>query len=381
MLSCMEDWTQLIEQGQPVDVIYMDFQKAFDSVPHVRLLRKLTCMGIQGKLLQWVKTFLSDRRQRVVVNGSHSEWAPVVSGIPQGSVLGPVLFLLFVNDLPSCAVSDTCLFADDTKLYTGVAQRLGSVQLQKDLDKMALWAEKWQLPFNKGKCCVLHMGPSNPRQEYMIQGTTLQVVAEEKDLGIFVDEQLKFKKQAAATVSKANRILGLVRHSFALLDSVSLPILYKALVRPHLEYGNSIWGPFNMEDIRLVERVQRRATRLVQDIRHLPYEARLRILDLPSLLHRRRRGEMIEVFKIMRGLVDISKDDFFKPPSSAVTRGHSLKIAKTHAQSRARRNHLCVRAVNEWNGLPEWVVSSATLNCFKNNLDKYWVERKFEAPT
>lgn len=380
LLACMEDWTQLIENGRPVDIIYTDFQKAFDSVPHLRLKRKLLSMGIQGNLLRWLTAFLSERKQRVVINGSRSEWAPVISGIPQGSVLGPTLFLLYINDLPSCVASDVALFADDTKLYAGVARISDRDKLQKDLDEMGTWSQKWQLPFNQAKCCVLHMGPGNPRYQYEMYGTALQSVTEEKDLGVLVDEQLKFKKQAAAAVSKANRILGLIKHSFALLDKTSLPILYKTMVRPHLEYANTIWGPFNMADIRMVERVQRRATRTIPELRHLSYEDRLRNLDLPSLQHRRRRGDMIEVFKIMRDLVDLEQDDFFASPTSEVTRGHSLKIAKPRAQSRARRRHLCVRALNDWNGLPEWVVSSVTLNTFKNNLDKHWAEHKFEAP-
>ena len=152
------------------------------------------------------------------------------------------------------------------------------------------------------------------------------------------------------------------------------------MVRPHLEYCNKVWGPFNTTDVRLVERVMRRATRLVPGLRHLPYEERLKSLNLPSLQYRRRRGDMITMFNIMHGRSGLDKDDFFSPAPSTRTRGHRLKVAKKPAVSRVRRNHFATRVVSDWNTLPEEVVYSPSTNVFKNRSDKHWMNYAFIAP-
>ena len=369
-----------MEEGEPVDVAYLDFRRAFDSVPHERLLRKLHDMGIRGSLLEWLRSFLTGRKQRVIVNGSVSDWTTVGSGIPQGTVLGPVLFIAFVNDLPDCIESACKLFADDTKVYVRAGTEVGRAKLQQDLDALASWSHRWKLPFNPAKCTILHVGSQNVQAEYTIEGATVRKVELEGDLGVQMDQLLKFREQAAAAVSRANRVLGLVRHSFTHLDAETLPLLFKTLVRPHLEYCNQVWGPFNVADTRLVERVQRRASRLVPELRHLPYEERLKRLKLPSLQYRRRRGAMITMYNIMHGRTGLDKDDFFLPAPSRRTRGHCLKVAKKPAVSRVRRNHFSSRVVSDWNGLPEEVVCAPSVDSFKNQLDKYWMEHVYIAP-
>ena len=195
-----------------------------------------------------------------------------------------------------------------------------------------------------------------------------------------MDQLLKFREQAAAAVGKANRTLGLIKHSFVHIDSKTLPLLYKAMVRPHLEYCNQVWGPFNKADMKLVERVQRRASRLVPELRHLPYEERLKRLRLPSLQYRRRRGDMVLMFNVMHGRCGLDKNDFFDPAPSTRTRGHRLKVAKKAAISRVRRNHFAARVVTDWNALPEEVVSAPSVNAFKNRLDKHWMKHAYTAP-
>ena len=372
LLCALNDWTQALEGGDPVDVCYLDFQKAFDSVPHRRLLRKIYDLGIRGSTLGWIEAFLSRRRQRVVIRGEKSEWAPVLSGVPQGSVLGPTLFLAFVNDMPKTTRSDIKLFADDAKVYANVKDQDGQQKLQDDLISHGAWSEKWLMPFNVSKCSTLHLGTANRRDQYLLLGTPLEQVQEEKDLGVFVDEHLKFRRQAASAVSKSNQIVGAIRRSFEHLDKQTLPLLYKTLVRPVLEYGNAVWGPYNVEDQKLVERVQRRATKLVGEIRGLPYGERLKILKLPSLQYRRRRGDIILMHQLTHGRLDIQREQFFQNPATATTRGHSLKVGKPQAQSRVRRNHWCIRVVNDWNSLPESVVSAETTNMLKSRLDDHW---------
>ena len=381
LLASLEDWTQLMERKEPVDVAYLDFRKAFDSVPHRRLIQKLNDLGVRGPLLRWIEAFLTGRTQQVAVNGKQSNPTPVRSGIPQGSVLGPVLFLVYVNDLPESVKCDIKLFADDAKLYASSKQGNSQhSQMQADLQSLANWSATWLLPFNVKKCKILYLGTGNIQDEYSLFGASVQRVAEERDLGVIIDEQLKFRKQAAVAVSKASQILGVIRRSFELLDSQTLPLLFKTLVRPHLEYGNIVWGPFNKEDQRLVERVQRRATRLVPDVRHLPYQERLRKLQLPSLQYRRRRGDVIMVYMLLNGHLNMTREDFFQPAPTTRTRGHPLKLAKPRAQSRVRRNHWSVRAINDWNSLPSHVVLAPSTNVFKNLLDKHWFQHSYDIP-
>ena len=378
LLITLEEWLRVIDQHEAVDIIYLDFQKAFDSVPHQRLLAKLRAYGVDGALLRWITAFLGDRKQRVVVEGEHSGWTEVCSGIPQGSVLGPILFLIFINDLPNAVKSSTKLFADDTKLYRGVSDSHDRSLLQGDIDALEEWAEKWQLPFNQDKCKLMHLGSTNRGFDYQMAGTNIVQVQQEKDLGVVIDNRLKFHEQTAAAVGRANRILGLIRRAFLTLDCRALPILYKTLVRPHLEYANSVWGPTSKRDQDALERVQRRATKQVQALSHLPYQARLRALRLPSLHYRRIRGDMITLYQILTGNWRVSADDFFQRESSDRTRGHHLKLKKSQVNGRLRQSSFCYRVVDNWNRLTTEVVSSPNVNIFKNRLDKLWKEKMYK---
>ena len=378
LMEVMEAWTAAVEEGDPVDVVYLDFAKAFDSVPHQRLLCKLESHGISGKLLDWIAAFLVGRQQRVMIQGSKSAWAPVTSGVPQGSVLGPTLFTIFVNDIPTQVDSSVQLFADDTKLYRRVSD--GKNSLQADIDALVNWSEEWLLPFNASKCKVMHVGSQNPEQSYHLKNVPVEVVEEEKDLGIIVDSHMKFKHQASAAVSKASQMLAVVRRSFANIDQFTLPLLFKTIVRPHLEYGNSIWGPFNKGDQKLVERVQRRATKMVDSVRRLSYPERLRQLGLPSLHYRRRRGDMIAVYQVLHGGMDVPPDLLPTRNDSGRTRGHPWKLDKPRATTLTRRNSFSVRTINDWNALPASVVSAESLNAFKARLDRHWANKMYDTP-
>ena len=208
-----------------------------------------------------------------------------------------------------------------------------------------------------------------------MRNTEVQVTTEEKDLGITIDDQLKFHRHT----NKANKILGLIAKTFETLDEDSLPRLYKALVRPHLEYGNVIWGPRYVMDQQAVERVQRRATRLIPGLQGLPYEERLSRLNLPSLAHRRRRGDMIQCYKILTGINRINPDKLFQHATLDATRGHHMKLFKPRAKSEVRRGAFSVRVVDDWSSLPSHVVSAETVNQFKNRLDKIWKNDQYRS--
>ena len=378
LLVTLEEWSRAVENGDPVDVIYCDFAKAFDSVPHKRLLRKLQASGVEGRLLRWIEAFLSDRCQRVVLNGTRSSWASVLSGVPQGSVLGPLLFVIFVNDLPGVVQNSIQLFADDTKIYASVRNASGTQSLQCDIDALVRWSAQWQLPFNASKCKSMHIGPGNNRNVYSMDGAMLAQTSVEKDLGVQLDDSLKFREHAAAAVAKGFQILSVIRRSFLSLDRTTLPLLYKSLVRPHLEFGNLIWGPHNRADQQQVERVQRRATKLVPELRCQPYTVRLRELGLPSLYYRRRRGDMLTVYQLLHSGIDMDPAFLFKPSEVRFTRGHPWKLAKPRAESRVRRQAFSTRVINDWNGLPLGVVEASSINQFKARLDAHWASTQYD---
>lgn len=378
LLCQLDDWTRLIDDGKPIDVIYLDFRKAFDAVPHKRLLEKVSAYGIQGRLRNWIKDFLAGRQQRVVVNDTRSNWSDVLSGIPQGSVLGPVLFLLFINDLPKSIDCNMLLYADDSKIYRSVCEQ-GSVNiLQDDLNNALDWSSTWQLPFNMNKCKVLHLGNRNEHHEYTMGDHLLQSVTEETDLGIIMDKSLSFQKHVSVQVNKAYRMLGLIKRTFTHLDKLTLTVLFTSLVRPLLEYGQVVWHPHFIGDVLKIERVQRRATKMVSEISHLSYEDRLRTLDLYSLFYRRRRGDMIQVYRIMHGLDRVSPDQFFTRAPISATRGHSMKLFHPNCRLNIRLKFFSLRTINDWNSLPDSVVTCTTMNSFKRNLDKFWHEKRFE---
>ena len=380
LLEVLEEWTQILEDGDPVDALYLDFRKAFDSVPHRRLLNKLSACGVAGGALEWIRSFLTGRHQQVIIKGRTSPWSPVLSGVPQGSVLGPTLFIVYVNDLPSVVNSSVKIFADDTKVYRNVSTQEDRRLLQSDLDAVSRWSDIWQLPFNADKCTVLHIGSRNPENSYALNGLQLSKTESEKDLGIYVDPDLRFRRQAAGAVAKASQVLALIRRSFQAINCDTLPLLFKTLVRPHLEYGSCIWGPFFKTDQKAVERVQRRATRLIPELRGKPYSERLRLLDLPSLYYRRRRGDMIKTYQVLHSEVDVQPEHFFTPSLDHRTRGHQWKLNKGQTQTMARRHCFSARVINDWNALPSEVVLAPSLNSFKSRLDAHWVGIRYHIP-
>ena len=247
LLEYIEDLTEAIDNGEDVDVIYLDFCKAFDKVPHRRLVYKLEQNGIKGDLLLWIKNFLHDRQQRVTIGDSSSDWTPVSSGIPQGSVLGPILFLIYINDLPGAI--DCCIkfFADDAKLYLKVNSLVQADQLQGNVTRSENWADIWRMFFNYKKCKKFHVGNKDINATYIMhdqgQPVSLEQVEVEKDLGIYFDSKLSFREHITKKVNIANRNLGCIFRSFTYMDKEMFLHLFKSLVRPHLEYGSVIFSP------------------------------------------------------------------------------------------------------------------------------------------
>ena len=380
LLTVLDKWTEALDNCLNLDAIYLDFSKAFDSVPHQRLLMKLEGYGIRGTLLAWIQDFLVDRNQRVVINGMKSLPALVLSGIPQGSVLGPLLFILFVNDMPDVVKSHIQMFADDTKVYREVNNPPEAQLLQDDIDALEDWTTAWQLQFNAEKCKVMHLGSKNSEHKYKMHKGDMEIELQpttlEKDLGVYIDPKLTFSSHCEQKVNKANKILGLIRRSYVHLDTVTVKTLFTSLVRPHLEYGNASWCPIYRKDSELLENTQRRATKLAPSIKDLSYTDRLIALGLPSLYYRRARGDVIEMYKHTHGKYTVVAD-YIKMDTDPRSRGHKYKLKKQRATKTIRQQYFSNRVTNTWNMLPADVVDAPSFNSFKARIDKHWRKYKY----
>ena len=255
LLTLVHELASNMDKGTRTDLIILDFAKAFDKVPHERLLRKISHYGIRGQTLSWIRAFLSNRSQRVVVDGIQSESAPVISGVPQGSVLGPLLFLLFINDLPNNIYSSVRLFADDCIVYRKIRNRTDSDLLQRDLDTLTEWEQKWGMEFHPKKCNVLSCTRSrNPfAYNYTLKGHTLEYEASSKYLGVDLAANLSWNTHIDRITKKANSMLGFLRCNLQTPNRQTKSNAYKTLVCPHIEYCSTIWNPHTQEQIGKIE--------------------------------------------------------------------------------------------------------------------------------
>ncbi len=374
LLFSLDRWSKARDEGKMVHAVYIDFKKAFDSVPHQRLLHKLRSAGVRGNLLLWIHSFLSERSQRVQVGRQQSTGVPVVSGVPQGSVLGPTLFLVFINDCVRDLDCDVTLFADDIKIWKVVQNTADEEQLQDNLNRLEEWSKHWLMPFNVSKCNFLKIG--NCREPsptvYSLNGTPLQQVDSQKDLGVWITSSLKPTLNCMKAAKTARSVLQLIRRAFMGFELESFSKIFGSFVRPHLEFAIQAWRPWTIKDCTVLEKVQRRATKMVKGLGTLPYESRLSTLNLFPLSYRQLRGDLILTFRIMNNLdCCFFPEDFFTLANTPTLRGHPLKLRPGNARIDGRKFFFSNRVVTAWNALPEDVVLSTSVTAFKRNLDKH----------
>ena len=382
-----------MDVGTPFDVLYLDFSKAFNKVDHKRLMVKLESVGIKGKLKEWLQDWLKGRRQRVKVEGCLSEWREVESGVIQGSVLGGILFNIFIDDLDDAATLTLILkFADDTKMAKEIRSKEDAQHFQRAIDAISRWAKKWEMEFNIKKCKILHFGKKNPQYEYTMDGEILATAEEEKDLGVWISTSLKPSKQCEMAAKAANFTLGQIRRSFHYRRKEHLIPLFQTFVRPKLEFGVAAWNPWLEADIRTLEKVQERAVKMVSNKSGSTYEERLKSVGMTTLKARRERGDAIETYKTLRGFNRVDKNEWFEisgPESRATRRTTSItddgeerkpdSLYKPSFNLEVRKNFFTVRAVDRWNELPESVKRAQSINGFKDGYDRW--KRETEART
>ncbi|CAM4576931.1 unnamed protein product [Lepidochelys olivacea] len=269
-------------------------------------------MGINMKIERWIRNWLKGRLQWDILEGELSGWREVTSGVPQRSVLGPILFNLFIIDLGSKSGSVQIKFADDMKLGGIANSEKDRDIIQEDLDDLVNWSNSNRMKFNSEKCKIMHLGINNKNFSYKLGTHQLEVTEEEKDLGVLVNHRMTMSRQCDMAVKKANAVLGCIRRGISSRDKEMLVPLYKALVRPHLEYCVQFWSPMFKKDEFKLEQVQGRATRMSRGMENLSYERRLKELGLFSVTKRRLRGDMIATYKYIRGINTREGEELFK---------------------------------------------------------------------
>ena len=373
LLESINDWTSSLEKKFSIKILYIDFAKAFDTVSIPKLLIKLRSFGIDGPLFLCIKSFLTNRVQKVKVGKALSQELAVISGVPQGSVLGPFLFLLFINDLPNIfeVNVDAKLFADDLKAYNLDDYKLNPNSIQTSLDALVCWANTWQLQLAVPKCgsLLLKSSPSfTDHCDLLINNTILPAMVTVKDLGVVIDCDLSFRNHISEIISKAKQRIYLLFKSFSSKNISLMVFAYKVYVLPILEYGSVVWSPCRLGEIDRLEDVQRYYTKRLESLWSLSYEDRLKVCSLKSLELRRLWHDLILCFKIVHKLVSLSFSDFFEFDPNTRTRGHSLKLRIPLARSSRRHNFFACRVTPIWNALPWDLVICNNLNRFKSDI-------------
>jgi ribonuclease P/MRP protein subunit RPP40 len=369
LLVTLDRWTESVDAGVPCDILFIDFAKAFESVSHVRLLAKLDCLGFRGTLWSWIADFLLGRTQYVEIAGVCSDQARILSGVPQGSVLGPLLFVVYLNDLSSGSQPISLTkFADDVEVDAQIVDGATAAVFQVAINNIGVWSSEWQLPIAPSKSLLFHVGYHNLGYDYTLNDIRIPHLNAVKNLGVNLTTDLKFSTHCNLIVGKARKRAAMLRKFFKSGDPQVLAWAFRVYVRPMLEYAGQVWSPYHLGDIDRIESVQRAFTKSLRGLRDWPYSRRLAYLGLDLLELRRLRADLSLTYSILHGLTIIDPDKFFRRSLSARTRGHSFKLVADNSVLDCRRNFFSNRIVPTWNSLPESAVGAPSLASFKKQI-------------
>lgn len=370
LLELMEEISKNIEAGIQTDVIVLDFAKAFDRVNHSLLTKKIESYGISGNLNSWIKNFLKDRQQRVVIDGEASDTIHVRSGVPQGSVLGPCLFLAYINDLPDKVNSNTRLFADDTAVDRKIKSSEDQAKLQEDLDSLAAWETQWDMAFHPDKCQVLQVSTkAKIESSYTLHGQRLDIVQSAKYLGVTIQDNGKFDMHINTAINDGNKMLAFTRRNLRVNSKTAKENAYKMLVRPKIEYAAAVWDPHNTDKITSLEKIQRRAARIVSNdhMRTSSVTEMIEKLKWPSLEQRRKAARLTTFYKITKGEVKVACKELKHAPSRS-RRGHNQQYSREANRKDIRHHSFFPRTIRDWNNLPQHIVDAKTADAFRGHI-------------
>jgi hypothetical protein len=372
LLESQYEWRAALDNNIVSDVILIDFSKAFDVVPHSKLLNKLASLGVCDATLHWISAFLGNRSQSVVLNGVVSSPSAVTSGVIQGSVLGPTLFTLYVSDLPAvCPDCSIGQYADDTKASRQITSPHDRVILQSSLNALCSWAEQHELALSLDKCLYLQVGYSDSSVSYAVGPRVLKPSQSVVDLGIVVQSNLKFGSHCTEIATKANARAGLVLKSFLSRDVSCLTRAFITYVRPLLEYATPVWSPHFKQDVDLIEDVQRSFTRRLFYICNLPsatYDERLRFLGMKRLELRRLHYDLCLMFKLTHGILKCHLSHVITFAPRAGLRGHRYKLHVPSSKKLVLSSHFINRTIPVWNSLPDSIFVPDSYFVFKRKI-------------
>ena len=363
LLTTTYDWYGTMDKGKDVLAVFFDFQKAFDSVPHGPLITKLQNTGLHPHLIMWVKSFLTNRSQRVVVNGSESETIDVISGVPQGSVLGPLLFLIYVNDL--CAItlstgSKVTMYADDLVLHKVVDAETAFIGLQKDIDNIVQWSRSNKVKLNKSKCKVMlfsHKRHAMP--PVFIENEQIEQVYTYKYLGVTITPTLKWDEHIDQLCLRAKKLLGyLYRIFYRNVQPSSLCDLFTALIRPILEYASQVWDPYTLKNKHKIESLQKYALRICSGRWSASYEELLDLFELPTLASRREYLRVITLHKFHSGHSYLPPDILNLQPATSTRSSTSNSYRIPFARTAQFQHSFWPRTLQVWNHLPYDIIDN-----------------------
>ena len=380
LLESLHDWSLSLTNNNSVTIAYIDFCCAFDSISHSKLLHKILKYGIKGNLHSWINAFLSNRTQVVKVGSNFSSSIPVISGVPQGSVLGPLLFLLFINDIANNMNLGIKikLFADDVKLYTEISLPSDHSNFQSQLNNIHSWASIWQIKISYEKSNILNLNTKIHPSFYFTDIPILPVDSM-RDLGILVQADLKFNTHIHNIIAKAKQRASLIHRSFLSKDVQSLSRAFVTYVRPTLEYASAAWSPSSLTLIHEIESVQRSFTKRIPGLHNFSYVERLKLLKLKSLEHRRLIADLVTCYNIIHNKIEITNDHILELSNTTQLRGNPFKLKHPKIKNNIQKHFFSNRIINSWNSLPITIVTAANVNIFKklicqHNLSNYLTE-------
>ena len=396
LVNTIEDLARGLNSREQIDMLILDFSKAFDVVGHRLLLAKLEHYGIRDGNLAWVTDWLTGRTQRVVLDGECSNDAPVLSGVPQGTVLGPLMFILYINDINANTNCSIRLFADNCLLYRIVNSTSDASHLQWDLNQLCRWADDWQMDFNPSKCYVLSITRKRVplSYPYTINGVQLEHVKNHPYLGLELDSTLSWNPHMKNTLTKSQRTLNLLRRNLHDCSPKTKETAYKTLVRPTLEYASSAWDPYVGKQVKKLEAVQNKAARFVTSQHHWETSVtKLKdTLGWRSLQERRFIARMTLWYKAIHAQAAVSIPSYVyyapkpvDPNDTGIRASHDQQYSSPTATIDPWKYSFFQRNVRVWNILPPHLVIKPTehdndsykyqhsIAAFKANLQKEFI--------